>query len=173
MKTFLTIFIFFLAIMAQIGFPHLFLSWRGNGPNLVLVLVLLLTMWKGFGKSWPAAAATGFFMDFFSGFSFGTIGFSLVFTAFIIDWFNRKVFSEVKMETIASLTILGSLLYSFLLIGLNAFLSFVEGGGEATYLRYFEDYIFLSFPSFLGGLGINLLLAGLVFYCFKKVRLFE
>ena len=173
MKLFWITLVFFLATIAQISFSHLFFFWRGNGPNLVLVLILLLAIRKGFKEIWWLAAALGLLLDFFSGFAFGAIAFSLVWSAFIVDWFNRKVFSEVKIETVASLILSGSLLYYFFLIGANALLSFMEKGKETDYLCYLKDCVYSSFPSFLGGLGINLLLAGLVFYGFKKVRLFE
>ncbi|MBU1136961.1 hypothetical protein KKD72_01160 [Patescibacteria group bacterium] len=170
MKIFLTIFIFFLAIMIQISFSYLFSFWQGNGPNPVLVLVLLLVILKGFGKNWWAIAALGLFMDFFSGLAFGTISFSLILCAFIIDWFNRKVFSEVKMETVASLIILGSLLYSFFLIGANALLSFIGRNETVSYFCYFKNCVFSSFPFLLAGLVANLLFGEIIF-CFLKRKL--
>ena len=168
MKIFLTILVFSLAIAAQISFSHLFLFWRGTGPNPVLVLVLLLALTAGFKKNWWIFVAIGLFMDFFSGFSFGTISFSLVLSAFAVDWFNRKVFSEVKTETVAVLIVLGALLYTFFLVSANALLSFIGGDESALSLCYLKNCVFSSWSSLLVGLVANLLLGEIIFHLYSR-----
>lgn len=168
MKIFWTVAIFLLALAAQISFSHFFLFWRNAGFNPVLVLVLLLVILKGFKKNWWVVAGIGIFMDFFSGLSFGTVGLSLVLCAFVVDWFNRKVFSEVKAGTAAGLIVLGNLLYSFFLVGAGAALSFIGRTESVSYLCYFKNCVLSFSPFLLAGVAANLLLGEIIFYFARK-----
>ncbi|MFH1671209.1 MAG: rod shape-determining protein MreD [Candidatus Portnoybacteria bacterium] len=109
-KTILFIFILLLLITLQttsLGF----LSFKGASPNLVLIFFLLLVIFKGFEKTWWIIVIAGLLLDFFSSLPFGAISVGLVLACFLIDWFNQKIFSGIKLWTGAFLVILGNLIY--------------------------------------------------------------
>ncbi len=153
MKTFLIILIFLLAVVLQTTvFPALTV-W-GIAPNLVLVLILLLVILKGFKETWLAVLASGLFLDLFSGLPFGLISLSLVTSAFLIDWINKSLFSTVKFWISVSLIVLGTLFYNLLLFGLSKLFR-VDLVFGLTHL--FIETVF------------NLLLSIIFFYVFKKI----
>jgi rod shape-determining protein MreD len=118
MKIFLIILTLLLAVVLQISLAP-FLSVFGVVPNLVLVLILFLVVLKGFGKIWWLVVLTGFFSELFSGFPFGLISLSLVSAAYLVDYFNRRIFSGVKFWIINSLIVLGSLAYGLFLFSFS------------------------------------------------------
>ncbi len=126
-----------------------------TGPNLILVLFLIFTIFKGFERTWGSIVLIGLFLDFFSGLLFGSITLSLIISCFIIDWFNHKVFLEVKLWTSLILVALGSLIYYFILV--------------ISYFSLNSHYLFSSFFVFLMALLYNLLFAIIIFYVVKKV----
>jgi hypothetical protein len=120
MKTFLTLLIFLLAVILESTVlssgPVL-----KSAPNLVLVLALLLVFFKTFRKIWPIILSASVLLDTFAGLPFGLISLSLIAAAYLIDWFNRNVFSGNKLWLAASLIISGTLVYSLLLVVLGKF----------------------------------------------------
>ena len=88
----------------------------------LIILILLWVILKSFKKVWIGVLLIGLFLDFFSGLPFGLISLSLVTTAFLIDWFNKKVFSQINFWVIAVLIGLGNLIYYLLLWGLKSIL---------------------------------------------------
>ena len=121
MKVFLIILILLLAAVLQVTAVP-FLSFKGVSPNLVLVIVLFLVIFKGFKQVWLGVLMAGLFLDFFSGLAFGLTSLSLIFTVFLIDWFNKKVFSQINFWVIVVLIGLGNLIYYLLLWGLKSIL---------------------------------------------------
>jgi len=115
MKNFLVILIFILAIILQVSAAP-FLVVFNTGPNLILILILTLVVLKTFEKTWWMVVLTGFLIELFSGLPFGLISLSLIGSVYLIDWLNRNVFSTTNFWTMISLIILGSLIYSILII---------------------------------------------------------
>lgn len=126
----------------------------GAGPDLVLVLILILVVNRGYHKVWPYVILIGFLLDLLSGLPFGLISLSLVSAAYLVDWFSRNIFSGTKLWLVANLVILGSLAY-------NLFLFALSGIFQA-------DSVF-SFKYLLVGVVYNLAIV-LIFYAgFKKI----
>ncbi len=131
-----------------------FLVILGGAPNLVLVLVLLLVIFKGFRKVWWGVILAGLFLDFFSGLPFGLISLALIAAACLIDWFNKNFFSEIKFWIAALLVFLGTLIYNFFLFSLaEIFLTKTTIGLK---------YLFIE-------IAYNLLITVIFFYGIKKI----
>jgi rod shape-determining protein MreD len=118
MKSFLIILALLLAAILQTTIVP-FLAITEVGPNLVLVLVLLLVIFKSFKERWPVIVLAGLFLDLFSGLPFGLISLTLVSTVYLIDWLNKNVFLLIKFWVIAGLIILATLVYNLLLLNLS------------------------------------------------------
>lgn len=108
-----------LLVLAILQTSFVSLVFNRVSPNLVLVLILAWVVIKGFRKIWPMVILAGLFLDLFSGLAFGLISLSLMFTVYLIDLFNRKVFSEVKFWLILFLIALASLFYNLILVVLS------------------------------------------------------
>ena len=106
-----------------------FVAIFGVIPNLVLVLILILIIWKRFENVWWMILLTSLFLDLLSGLPFGLISLSLIITAYLIDQFNRNIFSEIKLWIIGSLIASGSFIYLISLFSLSNFfqIDFVFG----------------------------------------------
>ncbi len=146
MKKFLIILIFLLAIILQT---------TAISFNLVLILVLLLVILKDFKKIWWAIILIGFFMDLFSGLPFGTISLSLVLSSYLIDWFNKTIFSATKFWMIIGLVSIGIFLYNLILI-----LIIFSYSGE-----FFDGLIVKMIIEVI----YNSFLAIFIFYAIKKI----
>ncbi|MFH1461047.1 MAG: rod shape-determining protein MreD [Patescibacteria group bacterium] len=114
MKSILIIASLLLAVMLQTTLAG-FLTFQGAGPNLILVLVLILIIARDFKKFWWVVVLGGFFLDLLTGLPFGLVSLSLIATAYLVDWFKSNVFSSVKFWIAAVLITLGSLVYQLLL----------------------------------------------------------
>jgi len=166
MKLFLTILILLLAVILQTTLVP-FLAFVGVSPNLVLVLLLFWVILRSFKKVWIGVLLTGLFLDFFSGLPFGLISLSLVGTAFLIDWFNRNIFSMVKFWVVAVLIILGTLIYNLLFIGL-AKMFILAGASQVIPWYSIESFVTWLFRMTIEIL-YNLLIAVIFFYGAKKI----
>ena len=153
MQTFLIILFFLLAVIFQTALVP-FLAVSGIVPNLVLVLVLVLVILKSFRKIWWSVLLAALCLDAFSGLPFGLISLSLVGTVYLVDLFNKNIFSAVKLWITVSLIIMGSLLYHLFLIGLTGLFSFE--------IAFSIRYLFIE-------LLYNLLIAIIFFYGAKKI----
>jgi cell shape-determining protein MreD len=80
----------------------------------------------------------GLFLDLFSGLPFGLISLSLVGTAYLIDWFNKNVFSGDKFWIVVALIALGSLFYNLILVGLSGLFILVNISQIALYSSIFS-----------------------------------
>ena len=118
MKIFLIILALIFAVIFQTTLIPFMAIW-GVAPNLILILVLFLVVWKEFGKTWWMIVLTGFFLDLLVGWPLGLISLSLVSTAYLIGQFNQSIFSGIKLWTMISLIILGTLVYNLLLFVLG------------------------------------------------------
>jgi len=66
--------------------PLFLFKFQGINPNLILVFLLLLVIFKKFEKSWPVIITIGLILDFFSWLTFlVTISLSLILVSFIIQ----------------------------------------------------------------------------------------
>ncbi len=118
MKIFLLILILIFSVIIQTTLIP-FLSVMGAGPDLVLVLILIIVVNKGYQKVWPCVILIGFLLDLLSGLPFGLISLGLVSAAYLVDWFSRNIFSGTKLWMMANLVILGSLAYNLFLFALS------------------------------------------------------
>lgn len=145
MKSFFAIIILLLVAILQTTLVP-FLALRGITPNLVLVLILFWVIFKGFQEIWWLVILAGLFLDLLSGLPFGLISLSLLITAYLIDWFNRGVFSGAKIWLIAALIALGSLFYNFILIATAKFFILVNLSQKVIYSNIFSwDYLITLF----------------------------
>ncbi len=133
-----------------------FLSVMGASPNLILVLILILVIFKKFEKMWWAIVSAGLLLDLFFGLPFGLTSLSLVTVAFLIDWLHRNVFSEIKLWISIGLIGSASLAYNILLIILGKLLSSSFYSGTSLLVIVIE-------------LGYNLILGLMLFYGAKKI----
>jgi len=152
-KTFLIILALLLAVVLQTSLLP-FLAVLEVTPNLVLVLVLLLIIFRGFGKVWVGLVSAGLFLDFFSGLPFGLISLSLVIAAALVDWFNKNFFSAIKFWIVAILIALGTLIYDFFLISLT---------------KIFQVEVTIAIEYLALEVAYNLLVAVIFFYGIKKI----
>ena len=153
MKSFLIILALLLAAILQITLVP-FLAFKGVSPNLVLLLISFLVIFKGFQQSWWLVILAGLFLDLFSGLPFGLISLSLLVTVYLIDLFNRNVFSVVRFWVMTILIISATLIYDLLLFGLSRIFQIDSVLGP--------KYLFIE-------IVYNLLLTVIFFYGAKKV----
>lgn len=153
MRIFLIVLILLSAVILQTTLIP-FLAVSGAVPNLVLILVLILVIFKGFKKMWPACLLAGFFLDLFSGLPFGLISLSLVGAVYLVDWFNNNFFPTVKLWIAANLVVMGTLLYNLFLIGFG---------------KLFQVDLIFNLRYLLIEIIYNLLITVLFFHAAKKV----
>jgi rod shape-determining protein MreD len=164
MKSFLIILALLLAVILQTTLLP-FLSFKGITPNLVLVLILFWVISKSFKEIWLMVILAGLFLDLFSGLPFGLISLSLVGTAYLIDWFNKNVFSGDKFWIVVALIALGSLFYNLILVGLSGLFILVNISQIALYSGIFSlDYLTALFLV----IAYNLVIF-IFFYGVKKI----
>ena len=145
MKSFFAILILLLVAILQTTLVP-FLALRGVTPNLVLVLILFWVILKSFKEVWWLVILAGLLLDLLSGLPFGLISLSLLITAYLIDWFNRSVFSGAKIWLVAALIALGSLFYNFILIATAKFFILVNLSQKVIYSNIFSgDYLITLF----------------------------
>ena len=145
MKSFFTIIILLLAVIFQTTLVP-FLALGGVTPNLVLVLILFLVIFKDFQEIWWLVILAGLFLDLFSGLPFSLISLSLLITAYLIYWFNRSVFSGAKIWLVAALIALGSLFYNFILIAMAKLFTLINLSQKVIYSNIFSwDYLITLF----------------------------
>ncbi|MFH1551979.1 MAG: rod shape-determining protein MreD [bacterium] len=153
MKVILTVLFFLLAVILQTTSVS-FLAIFGVIPNLVLIMVLVMVLLKGFDKSWKYIILIGFLLDLFSGLPFGLISLGLVSSSYLIDSLNRNVFSAVKFWIMSGLVALGILVYNLFLIGSA---------------RFFNLDLFLNLRYLIIEIIYDLLFAFIFFYVAKKI----
>lgn len=145
MKVFLFILILLLVAILQTTLVP-FLALKAVTPNLVLVLILFLVIFKGFREIWWLIILAGLFLDLLSGLPFGLISLSLLITAYLIDWLNRSVFSGVKIWLVVALIALGSLFYNFILIATAKLFILVNLSQKVIYSNILSwDYLITLF----------------------------
>jgi rod shape-determining protein MreD len=166
MKVLLIILSLLLAIILQTSLVP-FLTVSEVGPNLILILIIILVVFNGFKKIWPYIILIGFFLDLLAGLPFGLMSLSLVSTAYLVDWFNRSIFSGIKFWITASLVVLGTLIYNLFLLGLGKI--FVVIGLSQTILWYASGSFFVPFFRIIGEIGYNLLISFIVYAGAKKI----
>ncbi|MBU2472595.1 hypothetical protein KKE74_01015 [Patescibacteria group bacterium] len=153
MKNFLVILIFILAIILQVSAAP-FLVVFNTGPNLILILILTLVVLKTFERIWWIVVLIGFLIELFSGLPFGLISLSLIGSVYSIDWLNRNVFSTTNFWAMISLIVLGSLIYSILIIILAIL---------------FQIDLILNLQHLFIELSYNLIMAIIFLYGAKKI----
>ena len=166
MKSFLIILALLLIVILQTTLVP-FLSLRGVTPNLVLVLILFWVILKSFRELWWLVILAGLLLDLLSGLPFGLISLSLLITAYLIDWFNRSVFSGAKIWLVAALIALGSLFYNFILIATAKLFALINLSQKVIYSNIFSwDYLITLFLVVAYNLVVLIFLYGIkkIFY---------
>ena len=168
MKPFLIILILLLTAILQTTLVP-FLAFKGVSPNLVLTLILVLVVFKGFQENWWLVILAGLFLDLFSGLPFGLISLGLLITAYLIDWFNRNVFLGAKFWILAALIGLGSLFYDLILVGLSRLFVII---GLSQVIPCFCGFSWGCLVAWLLAVMIGIvynLVALIFFYVLKKI----
>lgn len=151
-KTFLIIFTLLVGLILQTTLaPRLAID--SVAPNLLLVIILFWVVLADFRKIWWLIILAGLVWDLFSGLPFGLINLSLMITSALIDWFKRSIFSFTRWWVLASLMILGTLIYNLLFFVLS---------------RLFESNLALDFKKLLIEAIYNLVLI-VILYGVKKI----
>lgn len=153
MKNILIILGFLLITILQITVVPFF-NFNGVVPNLILVLILCLIIFKGFEDQWPWVLLSGVLLDLFSGLPFGLISLSLLSTVYLIDLLNLNFFAITKLWIAEILVILGTIVYDLIIVFLS---------------RLFSFALTLNWRYLLGEIIYNLIIMGLFYYGFKKV----
>ena len=123
MKNILIILGFLLITILQITVVPFF-NFNGVVPNLILVLILCLIIFKGFEDQWPWVLLSGVLLDLFSGLPFGLISLSLLSTVYLIDLLNLNFFAITKLWIAEILVILGTIVYDLIIVFLSRLFSF-------------------------------------------------
>lgn len=144
--------IVFFGLVLQTGFIYAF-SWNGAAPDLLLVTLLVLVILTGFDKIWWFILISAVGLDLFSGFSFGVVSFSFLFSVFIVGLLDQKIFSTAKAGKLISLISAGFLIYYFILFSV---------------LFFFEIGFFLGWRDLIIKLIFDLILAFAIFYVLEK-----
>lgn len=115
MKRFLLFLLIFLIITLQVSFVNFF-KIKGIGPDLILIILLIWTIEKGFENSWPAVLIIGLIIDVLSGLPFGLVSLSLISVVFLIDWLKKKIFSQKGFWLVLILITIGTIFHNLFLI---------------------------------------------------------
>lgn len=116
MKFVFSVIIIFLLILIQISlYPYLEIC--NAFPNLILILVLILSILKGFKKSLTWVIFGGFLLDVYS-FSnpIGTSILGLFLVSYSAYFFSHNIFKKTSILSIILITLGGTLIYGLFLI---------------------------------------------------------
>lgn len=153
MQNILIIIFLILSIILQVTLFS-FLDFRGVTPNLVLIVVLFLVVWKRFERIWWIIVLTGLIMDLMIGLPLGLASLSLVTVSYLTNGFNRRIFSQVKWWTVSSLVITGTLIYNLLIFILS---------------KAFQFDIVFSLSHLLIEIIYNFLISSLIYVGSRKI----
>jgi len=133
MRFILIILLLFLAILLQTTLlTHL--SIFGVLPNLVLIIIILVSLTNNWQKSLISALVGGLLLDLFSGLPLGTFSLSLVIISFIFNFAKFYLFTRINFLVILTAIITGTIFYELLVISLTKFMSLVSL--SHIYLKY-------------------------------------
>lgn len=109
------IIIFFLIILQSSLYPYL--KVNNAFPNLILILVLILSILKGYKKSLVWIIFGGFLLDVFSfNNPIGTSILSLLLVSYLAYFFSQNIFKKTSIFSIILIGIGGTLIYRVILI---------------------------------------------------------
>lgn len=116
MKFILSLVIIFVLILFQSAlYPYL--EVYGAFPNLILILVLILSILKGHKKSWIWIIFGGFLLDVFSFDNpIGTSILGLFLVSYLAYFFSQNIFKKTSIFSIILIGIGGTLIYGLLLV---------------------------------------------------------
>lgn len=116
MKLLLSIIIIFLLVILQSSlYPYL--KVYNAFPNLILILVLILSILKGSKKSLVWVLFGGFLLDVYSfNNPFGTSILSLLLVSYLAYFFSQNIFKKTSIFSVILIGIGGALIYRFFLI---------------------------------------------------------
>jgi len=105
-----------LVLFFQVGiFPHI--AILGVYPNLILILIISLSILKGFKESLLWTIIAGLFLDFYS--LSNLLGISvicLLIVSFVAFFLARNIFKKTNPSSVASVFFLTIILYNILLL---------------------------------------------------------
>lgn len=118
MKILLSIIITFLLIILQSSF-YPYLNIYDAFPNLILILILILSILYGYKENLAWIIIGGFFLDVFSfNNPIGTSILCLLLVGYLVDFFSKNIFKKSNILSIIIIGIGGTLIYRFLLISI-------------------------------------------------------
>ncbi len=116
MKFILSLIIIFLLVILQSSlYPHL--KIYNAFPNIILIMVLILSVLKGYKESLMWIIFGGFLLDVFSfNNPIGTSILGLFIVGYLANFFSQNIFKKTSVFLIILAGIGGSLIYGFFLI---------------------------------------------------------
>lgn len=147
----------FFIVIFQVTFVS-YISIFGAIPNLALIFLLFLVIFKEYREALVDAFLAGLFIDLFSSLPFGITIISLLATVSAINFLSRNIFSKPNVIIVGIIGALGTLIYKFILIGEIKFFDFFHFSGIS--------YNFL--PSLWGEVFYNAILLIGVYLLFRK-----
>lgn len=132
MKLILSLVIIFILILLQsVLYPHL--EIYSAFPNLIVILVLILSILKGYKNSLVWVVFGGFLLDIYSfNNPIGTSILGLLLVGYLAYFFSQNIFKKTSIFSIILIGIGGTLIYRLLLVlilliaGVNFQLSFLQ-----------------------------------------------
>lgn len=120
MKVVLIIIFVLILLFLHIGvFPHLKIA--GSFPNLIVLAILGLSIFRGWKKALPWIIIGGLFLDFYSLHRFlGISVVSLFAASYLIYILSQNFFKEAGLWSLAIIFLIGIFVYQFFLIILFA-----------------------------------------------------
>ena len=116
MKLLLSIIIIFLLVILQSSlYPYL--KVYNAFPNLILILVLILSILKGHKKSLVWVLFGGFLLDIYSfNNPFGASILSLLLVSYLAYFFSQNIFKKTSIFSVVLIGIGGTLIYKLFII---------------------------------------------------------
>jgi len=143
-----------LVLFFQVGiFPHIAIA--GAYPNLILILIISISILKGFKESLLWTIVAGLFLDFYSLNNFlGISVINLLIVSLVAYFMTQNIFKKTSPSSVASVFFLTIVLYNILLlVGYK-----ISGNGF--------EFVFLKI---LIGVLYDSIVAVPVFYIIKKL----
>lgn len=124
MKFILIILLLFLAILLQTTLlTHL--SIFGVLPNLILIIIILISLTNNWQKSLVSALFGGLLLDLFSGWPLGPFSLSSAIISLILNFAKFYLFTRINFLVILVAIISGTIFYDLLVIFLIKFMSLI------------------------------------------------
>lgn len=117
-KNLLYFLLIIIIIICQISFLSQFVFWH-ESINLILVIVILSTLWRGYKIGIITAIVAGLFYDIYSVFTFGTHLTAFLLPVVLVNSLFKNLLANKSMINLVILTVISTLSYYLSLSGLS------------------------------------------------------